>query len=114
MTIQVPPKGRFHYLEHGVTRIKYTIYARVVSTSPSPDEEEHAEFLRRRYLGHDVVSAVGPRLHCDDGDSVLTDRSQPPEEGLSHKAPQDKREIVMVWEFQEVKAPFSMSVEPAA
>jgi hypothetical protein len=30
------------------------------------------------------------------GDSVLTDRSHLLKEGLSHKAPQDKREIVMV------------------
>jgi hypothetical protein len=81
MAIHVPPRGRFHYLAYGDTGIANAIYARVVSTSPTPDEEAHAEFLRKRYLGHKVISAVGP----------------------SHKAPHDKRGIVLVWEFQEVE-----------
>jgi hypothetical protein len=67
----------FHYLAHG------TLVSQTRSTHvwfpQTPDEEGHAEF-QKRYLGHKVISAVGP----------------------SHKAPHDKRGIVLVWEFQEV------------
>lgn len=81
MTILVPPKGRFHYVAQGDTATKNAIYALVVSTDPTPDKVAHAEFLRRRYLGHKVISDVGP----------------------SYRVLQDRRDIVLVWEFQEVK-----------
>lgn len=90
MIIRLPPKGRFHFT--GVEADENAIYARVLSTDAAPDEGAHADFLRKRYPAHRVLSSVGEKV--DFG---------------TRRDPGDKRKIVLVWEFCEVTPPAQLA-----